>query len=240
MRRRNGNNNGQRKKKGRKQQRRNRSRSEFRGQHAELRFREFIPQSLSVKLPYTGNFLLTNSSLFVASKALRTNSVYDVDPALGSTDTQGYTRFAEDYNYYRVVKYKYKITVVNQNNFPLDFVVISSISNLTGSTGIGTTDLTTIQNNPSAQSRVIAEAAGGNPSYHIFKKTMRPEQVEGTIMARTDDHYQSLTGNSPANLTWICFSASAFDKTSPLVNNLNVRVELWMYVQFYGRGTSSS
>jgi len=239
MRRRTGQNKGQRRKKGGRQKRGNRSRSEFRGNHAELRFQEFIPQSVAVKLPYTDSFLLTNPSLIVASKALRTNSVYDVDPALGSTDTQGYTRFADDYNYYRVIKYKYMLEVYNQNNFPVVFVVISSITNLTGSTGIGTTDLSTIAQNPSAQSRMVP--AGVNTSaFHIFTKTMRPEQVEGTIMTRTDDHYQSLTGASPSNLTWINFSARALDKVSPLINNVQVRVVITMYTQFYGRDTAST
>jgi len=239
MRRRTGNNNGQRKKKGRKQKRGNRSRPEFRGRHDQLRFREFIPQSVAVKLPYTSSFSLTNPSLIVASKALRTNSVYDVDPALGSTDTQGYTRFADDYNYYRVIKYQYKLEVYNQNNFPVVFVVISSITNLTGSTGIGTTDLSTIAQNPSAQSRMVP--AGVNTSaFHIFKRTMRPEQVEGTPMTLTDDHYQSLTGSSPANLTWINFSATALDGTSPLINNVMVRVTLMMFTLFYGRDTAAT
>jgi len=214
-------------------------RSELRGKHAQLNFREFIPQSLAVRLPYQSKFLLTNSSLTVASKALRTNSVYDVDPALGSVDTQGYNRFAEDYNYYRVIRYRYKLEVYNQNNFPVTFVVISSINNLTGSTGIGTTDLTTIQQNPSAQSRLIP--AGVNSSaFHIFQKTMTPEQVEGTIMARTDDHYQSLTGSSPSNLTWINFSATSLDDVSPLINNVGVKVTIWMDTYFSGRNTSTS
>jgi len=240
MRRRTGKNSGHPKKKNSGRRKGNRSnRSEFRGRHAQLRFREFIPQSLAVRLPYESSFLLTNPSLTVASKALRTNSVYDVDPALGSTDTQGYTRFAEDYNYYRVVKYRYKLEVFNQNNFPVTFVVISSITNLTGTTGIGTTDLSTIQDNPSAQNRMLP--AGVNASaYHVFSKTMRPEQVEGTIMAITDDHYQSLTGNSPANLTWINFSATAIDGVSPLVNNVVVKVTLKMDTYFSGRNTSTS
>jgi hypothetical protein len=209
------------------------------GRHVELRFREFIPQSLAVRLPFESVYLLTNPSLTVSSKALRTNSVYDVDPALGSTDTQGYNRFAEDYNYYRVVKYRYRLEVYNQNNFPVMFVVISSITNLTGTTGIGTTDLTPIRNNPSAQSRVLT--AGVNTyGRAVFSKTMTPEQVEGTIMARTDDHYQSLTGNSPANLTWINFSVTALDGVSTLVNNVTVSVTMYMDTLFYGRNTASS
>jgi len=148
------------------------------------------------------------------------------------------TRFADDYNYYRVIKYKYKLEVYNQNDFPVIFVVISAISNLTGSTGIGTTDLTTIAQNPSAQSRMVP--AGVNTSaFTVFSKTMRPEQVEGTIMTRTDDHYQSLTGSSPANLTWINFSATAANKVSPLINNVDVRVTLMMFTQFYGRDTAA-
>jgi hypothetical protein len=215
------------------------SRSTVRNRHDQLVFREFIPQSLAVRLPYQAVFLLTNSSVIASSKALRTNSAYDVDPALGSTNTQGYNRFAEDYNYYRVVRYRYELECYNQNNFPVTFVVISSIVNLTGSSGIGTTDLSTIQNNPSAQVKMLT--AGVNTSARaVFRKTMSPEQVEGTIMARTDDHYQSLTGNSPANLTWLNFSATACDGVSFLVNNIVVKVNLFMDTLFYGRNTSTS
>jgi len=208
--------------------------------HQVQSLRAFLPESYAVRLPYTATFSLINSVGTSASKALRTNAPYDVDPNLGSTATQGFNQFAANYGYYRCLKYKYKIEVFNSNIIPVNAVVISSIVNLTGSVTIGTYSLDQIQNNPSAQNALMGHAYNESAK-HVFHKTMKPENVEGTPMTITDDHYQALINAVPANLTWICFSATtSAGGTNYLINNVTFKVCIWMDILFYGRGDLSS
>jgi hypothetical protein len=209
--------------------------------HSFSRVGEIMPSEIDVMLPYTATYNFTNSAALYANRPIYSNSAYDVDPALGSTSTQGFAEWAAFYFYYRVIGYRYEIEVNNGNNIPMIFTILNS-NTLNGlSSGYTyTTDLSAFSNNPHAQSKLMGHAYNTSAT-HIFRKQILLSDVVGSLAPETEDNYRALTAASPSDLTYILMGVTSSEGgTNYLANTVSVVVRLNMDVRFYNRKQLSS
>jgi len=75
------------------------------------------PPELRVRLRFYFQFQVSNSGLQTASKSYYCNSVYDVDPSLGSNTVPGFTQFSGLYNTWRVERTTLDMDIVNADSF---------------------------------------------------------------------------------------------------------------------------
>jgi hypothetical protein len=195
-----------------------------------------VPSELDTTLPYFAIFNLTSAATLVSTKYLNANGAYDVDPALGSSATQGFTEMIAFFNYYRVVGYDYEIEVNNENNIPIIFTILNSNTTLGVGTGIGTSfDLSPYSNNPLSQSKLMGHAYNTS-STHVFRGRHTVAQIAGTMATETEDNWRGTYTANPADLVYIIMGVtSAAQGVNFITNNVNVVVRLFMNIRFFDR-----
>jgi len=206
------------------------------GPHSFSRLGNIFPEEVDVILPFTSTFNLTSAATLYATKYLYTNAAYDVDPALGSTATAGFTEWSDFYSFYRVIGYEYELEVNNQNSIPMNFSVINSNNSLGLPSGIGvTTDLSVYSDNPHNQHTLLAHAYSSK-GHHVFNKQLTIAQVVGSMAPETEDNYRAPTTTTPVDLTYLLMGVtSVAGGTNYVANNVNVVVHLRMLTRFYNR-----
>lgn len=190
----------------------------------KLRTQIGLPTEANVRLKYAEYQTLTSAATF-KNYRWNPNAAYDVDPVLGSTSTPFFAEWAGIYNFYRVIGYRYRITVVNKEVFPVTYVVINDNTDPgTGGTLLG------LGGNPKTQSATVAGTAG--PCRHVFKGSYRIADVVGSRSVENDDNFAALTNTVPANRTWLTIGADT-TSGSVLTNGFVVNVEIIMQIRFY-------
>ena len=158
-------------------------------------------------------------------KSFTPNAAYDVDPALGSTETYGFDEYAAFYSYYRVISYSYDIKV-SCNGLTTDPVTIYVLNTNTKPLG-SRFDL--YSTNPYCQTKVLVQY-GYNQQ--VFRASHTIAQIVGSKTVETEDNYRALTTGVPADLTWLTL---AFESLSGANVACEWIVDIWMTVRFYGR-----
>lgn len=86
--------------------------------------RSVFDDSIIVSLHYNDPAMSrNNASALLCSWRYRMNSVYDPDPLVGSASVSGFTEWSSIYSTYRVIEFKYEITIANQEAYPLQVSV---------------------------------------------------------------------------------------------------------------------
>lgn len=88
---------------------------------ATVHIRSTMPKSTIVHLRFLYNGTLTVAGLQTASKQLRNNGAYDVDPSLASTAMPGFVEWMSFYSRYRVLATTSSGQIINREDFPLLF-----------------------------------------------------------------------------------------------------------------------
>jgi hypothetical protein len=160
---------------------------------------------------------------------LYTNAPYDVDPALGSTSTQGLLELSAMYHAMRPMSYTSTLEFINQHTTATEFTVLHT-NLINGVTiGGGAVDLTLLDMNPMAQHVTLGHAYG--PARAVLTASHTICEVVGSKAPLTDSTYSSSTVTNPSDHTYLLIGA----KTP--VGNVDawVRVRLQMHVKFYDR-----
>lgn len=201
-------------------------------QHSISRSAPLIaPDEMDVRLRFRKNAALTGNAGGGFVK-LQPNAAYDVDPALGSTETYGFDEYAALYSYYRVVSYSYTIQVVNvSTTTPCDVYVMNTNTDPTASGS----SFSLYSTNPYCQTRLLSQspAAGSRTKFSGHHQVAK---ILGSSVAETDDNYRSATDSIPADLIWLTMAVSNVAVTGGDANiNVAYIIDVTMSVRFYGR-----
>jgi hypothetical protein len=175
---------------------------------------------------------VANAGVSQAAIELKSNDAYDVDPALGSTETYGFDQYAQLYSYYRVISYSYVITVTNNSGLGTDSPIMMYVLNTNTQPSLSGSRYDLYSTNPHCQSKLLSlpYAAGSN---HTMRGTHPISRIVGSKVPETDDSYRGLTTGSPSDLTWL--SLAIENPTSGVGVNIVYDMKLVMNVRFYGR-----
>lgn len=184
------------------------------------------PDELDVKLLYRDFRTVTNGLSPIAAKAFHTNAAYDVDPALGSTETYGFDEYAALYSYYRVISYEYEITVVN----PTSYVMMAYVLNTNVDPTLSGSRFDLYSTNPHCQSKLITYIS---PNTHTFRGRHQIAQIVGTPSIEMADSFRSVTTGVPSDLTWITVAAECLSPAADI--SFSYDLKLTMRTRFYGR-----
>jgi len=145
----------------------------------------------------------------------------------GSTGVvPGWDDWIRFYGFYRVVAYDYKITVTNNEAFPINMFIINS-NNDPGATATSFSSC-----NALCESAMLA--AKGGLDRHTFTGSVRIAQVVGTNAAEYADSYRSLITASPADITWMSLGGQSVSGSN-LTLGYNYVTYVTFYVRFYDR-----
>jgi hypothetical protein len=183
------------------------------------------PPEQDVKLRVISTATISAASPQV-TKRWNPNSAYTPETGGGSGSTPGYADWAQLYGYYRVVAYDYKITIMNNEAFPVIVFVVNSNNDPT------TTNNSTLASN--ALSQTYALSAKGGQDRCEFTKHLRVAEVVGSDAVEFDDIYSSLINASPSDITWIGVGVQSIGGAN-VTNGVSMRVELNQYTRFYDR-----
>lgn len=181
-----------------------------------------------VKLKFIYSSYMTNAAGGIMGKEWTPNAAYDVDPALGSTATNGFDAYALLYSYYRVIGYRYDVEVVNRENDAIVAYLLNTNTSVTG------TSIDIYSANPYCQTRQLGRAAGGTDSTR-FQGYITCSKLLGSIEAETDATTRALTTGVPSDLLLMSLFIQANNSVGTLVSGASYVVKITMDVRFYGR-----
>lgn len=184
------------------------------------------PDELDVRLMFRKTDKLINGSGGVVAKAFHSNSAYDVDPSIGSTETMGFDEYAQLYDYYRVIGFSYEVTVIN----PMDYPILFSLLNTGTDPTLSGSNFALYSTNPHCKSKLVSTI--GSVNNHTFRGSHKVSQIVGTSTVETADSWRSLTSTSPTDLTWITVAGDAIGASDI---TFVYDFKLIMNVRFYGR-----
>lgn len=189
------------------------------------------PDEMDVRLKFRKAAALTGAAGAGFVK-LTPNGAYDVDPALGSTETYGFDEYAALYSYYRVVSYSYKIQVVNASQTtPVNVYVMNTNTDPT----LSGTNFSLYSTNPYSQTKLLAQSpAPGAKAF--FAGHHQVAKILGASVVETDDNYRALTTANPSDLVWLTMAVENVGITGGDANvNLSYIIDITMSIRFYGR-----
>jgi len=184
-----------------------------------------------VNLKYVYSSYMTNGVGGSVGKEWTPNAAYDVDPALGSTATNGFDAYALMYSYYRVIGYRYKIEVVNRESDAVTVYCYNTNVSVIGSS------LDVYAGNPYCAVAQLGPAGGGKNA-HVFRGSIRCAKLLGSMEAETDATMRSLTTGVPSDLLFLSLFAQA-NAAATLANGVAYIVTITMHTRFYGRAFNS-
>lgn len=184
------------------------------------------PDELDVPLLFRDFRTVVNGLSPVAAKTFHSNAAYDVDPALGSTETYGFDEYAALYSYYRVVSYSYEITVVNPTAYAMMVYVLNTNTDPT----VAGSRFDLYSTNPHCQSKLVSFQS---PNVHTFRGRHTISQITGTPSTEMADSFRSVTTGVPSDLTWLTIAAECVSPALDITFSFDMK--LTMKVRFYGR-----
>jgi len=184
------------------------------------------PDELDVKLMFVKTDKLVNGLGGTVAKSFHTNAAYDVDPAVGSTETLGFDEYAQLYSYYRVIGYSYRCTVINPTEYPIKFTLLNT--NL-DATLVGT-NFNLYATNPHCKSKLVSTL--GSVNNFTFRGRHTIAQIVGSPAPEVADSFRSLVSNIPSDLTWLTIAGESVGGADI---NFVYDFQLIMHVRFYGR-----
>lgn len=188
-----------------------------------------MPDETDVRLQFRAMDTLLNAGSGVQYKEWQANGAYDVDPALGSTETFGFDEWASLYSYYRVIGYDYVITVSNLEAFSVNTYVINSNVAPSGTGG----SFLNMSSLPYNQGKLLAPKGSPGCS-HTFRGKIRISKLLGSMAVETEDNFRALTTSVPADIIW-CTAIAEANGAFLLGNGVVYDLKLTMHIRFYGR-----
>jgi len=184
-----------------------------------------LPNEMIYRTSYATIRLLTSAT--VQAFRLHTNDCYDVDPAVASTNSVGFSEIIAFYKSFRVLSYKYTIDIANLDINP----VIVYILNLNFDPTTSITNHYAYARNPNCYTFMVP-GVGGNAT----KRTSKAYTVERVYGKPITDEFQFLgtDSTSPSNLTWLAMSVQSANG-APIVNGVSANITLTQQTLFFER-----
>lgn len=184
------------------------------------------PDELDVKLMFRKTDRISNGLGGVLAKSFHTNSAYDVDPSVGSTETLGFDEYSQLYSYYRVIGYSYECTVHN----PTDYSILFSALNTNLDATVAGSNFSLYSTNPHCKSKLVSTI--GSVNQFTFRGRHKLSQIVGSRAPETSDSFRSLVSGNPSDLTWFTIAGESIGG-SDITFVYDFRII--MDVRFYGR-----
>jgi hypothetical protein len=192
-----------------------------------LKCRMPIADSTIVPLMYQDTSLVKNNvGGLVCSWRYRMNSVYDPDPLLGSGSVSSYNEWAAFYTHYRVLAFKYDITVANNETFAVIIVCAPTATDV-GANYSGTIQLSEV---PYGKKNMLS-AKTGSDRCHIAGE-IQLNKFEGIRGTEYDQSYASTIATNPSNIR---FFNIGYAGGSICANGVVVSIKLTYLTEFYAR-----
>jgi hypothetical protein len=173
-------------------------------------------------------FAFTLGSSATISRRFTVNGAYDVDPTVGSTSTPGFAEYAAFYNFYRVVRCSYRVSISNTDALPV--VAYVYFSNSDPGTGLPYT----VIGNPLCKWKLLSAGGGGYDTV-----TLGDTQTIATILGSNEvevgEQYRALTNAVPADLAWMTVGVHTPSGTALTAGAVNVVVSIRMLTRFFDR-----
>jgi hypothetical protein len=186
------------------------------------------PDELDIWLSFRTTNGLYSAGVGATTKSYNPNAAYDVDPALGSTETAGFDEYAHLYTYYRVIEYKYEVEFFNTMTSTAAVVYV-----LNTNTAISGSSYDILSANPYCQRRLLA-TNGNAASYHKMSGTIRLSKLVGSNNIETADSFRSVTTTTPTDLVYLTLVANCVNGLFSS-NGVNFTIEIKMKIRFFAR-----
>lgn len=183
--------------------------------------------SLLVKLRYPIRGTLATVGT-VISKRFTPNGAYDVDPVLGSTSTPGFAEYAALYTYYRVEKFRPRVTFSNLDN--LSISLYSVVSNT--DPGTAGTNYHNYAQSAFGRTYELAPFYSGRGTI-THDQTVPVPELLGMNTAQADS-FRSVTTSIPSDLVYWGFGIYSNAGTN-FANGVGYTGYIEMHVRFYSR-----
>jgi hypothetical protein len=196
-----------------------------------------MPDRLFTTLKFFG---YGNLSIIVGNQAIgaryRPTAAYDIDPALGSTATPGFSELAAFYSNYRVTTSKLVLEASNQSSAQGAMIVLCPLNADPGAApSLGTVQSWIEQ--PYAEIKAMGTA--GSPAVHI-EKTISTEKIFGSKMVYFDDAFTSLVTTNPTNNWYWAIGAISPLAVAGSTLTVNTLIEIYIGIEFFSRKVLSS
>jgi len=193
---------------------------------------QIMPPQVMATVCFQENVALYSATAPYFAYPLHTNAPYDVDPAFGSTSTQGLTELANFYGTMRVLSYKTKITFHNTATQSAD-VFIQHVNSTPVVAGGGNYDLLPNSMNQFTSSHLLGSVSA--QSLLVVEGNHTIAEIAGTEAVRTDTEYQSATNTTPVNKTFLVIGARTLNVAGVFSNPVNTLVQVYMTCLFSER-----
>lgn len=182
--------------------------------------RRGMPPELDVQLLYT-TFITSGAGSSSAYKRFNPNCYI---PEFGGTQAAAeYVTYASIYDFYRVIRFRVEIDLVNQDTTTATLAFLCHNEDFNGVT------LGDIAGNPFAQTKVVGSVNGGASRSKWFKE-MNVTTLVGSNAPETADSYRAVINANPADVVWAGFGLfGAGTMTSGVAGT--VRITQW--IRFY-------
>lgn len=187
------------------------------------------PPKVQIKLRYFFQFQISNAGLQTASKSYYVNSVYDVDPALGSNTVPGFNWMIAGYNTFRVEQTTLMLDVVNADSFA-STVVVAWLPNATFAAT--NSFLEHSYGNRFTQRRLLSAVGGQDRAK--FTRTINMCDLYGdkTSYLGSVNNFQGTGASNPQSLFTVCIGVTP-GHAVPFVNGVICNGYLDFIVDFF-------
>jgi hypothetical protein len=192
--------------------------------------RRILPPEMDIVLAYQPNKTALNAGASTCGIRFYANGAYDVDPVLGSTTMPGFTTFIGTstttglYNYYRVIRTGYNISICNNESFPVR--VYTGFTN----TDPGTVGNIQLPGNPMFKNALLS-AKGGNDRV-TFKDSKTIATIVGSSGVETEDNFRGVYNANPVDLTYLFVGGNSVAGAF-LPNGISIAGSITMTIRFY-------
>lgn len=187
-----------------------------------------IPDQMDVWLAYPAGGVILTASSPNSAKRWQPNAPYDVDPALGSTSTPGFSEWAAFYSYVRCIEYAIEADIVNLDSLAANVYFTHT------NTDPGTSGTNNQLYAMGAYGHQIILSPKGGMDRFKYAKHMTVQSLVGAIDVRTDDSFRSLTNTTPADLIFFGLGIGSTNGSN-FTTGLGYALTVRMRCEFYGR-----
>jgi len=185
---------------------------------------------LDVKLSYRNMYQLYDAMSGISMKQWNPNCAYDIDPALGSTETPGFDEYAKLYGFYRVIGYNWSARCTNtQAAIPVEIYAFNTNLPLL------TTALDVVSGAPYNKRTTLGIAGSGRDSA-ILKGRVVLSELIGTVAVESADSYRAPTSGTPADRVYLTIAASLQGTHANFTQDgVIVEITITPWIRFYDR-----
>jgi len=150
--------------------------------------------------------------------------LYDIDPALGSTNMPFFTELAGIYRRYRLVKCKMVLSFANRETFPVVVYIVPDNSD----PGNNSATPATFFSNPLCKKMVIGGTSGNNRG--TLRHSFTVAQFAGSVDAHLDDQYSARMdgtgGQPPQAITFVFGCVTTGSDNLTTTGGLSLSIDL--------------